>query len=445
MALCIVCRCKEGDIVCEDDRSGMAKMIAALPGRVERLSSMIVPGQGADGPRVATSRTDAPLPVRTAALSLLAGGNDQVSGMLHPLVRRWQARRMALVSRVVLVGGVATIVEEEKEIDDWQRELVRGPDGRVIEVPDDDQIGTLPPREWLDTQVRHWRLKLGDHVPVRTPGAIAHRSPGSDGLLGAVTMWPSRPHGNEKTGRAARRAALELMPMLSSQPGREVYSVLYAVEWYRQRQVSARLGLYTDVPQADRPDDPLMEEIEARYGQPPRSMAMAWDVKYLLAHLDDVCDRGEELAVDTFAAELQALTAEIMRVLGEDVENQWLGRCPAFLLDEESGVKYPCGAGLWQQVEWAQAPCPRCHTTWDTRGPAGRTLAREIRKVWPVDRRRRYNAEQMAATMPPRCPTCAKRVLIEWREVTGTGERQRWWQPKASRCESGCTSAGRVL
>ena len=442
MTVCIVCRHQEGDIVCKDDRSGLAKMIAALPGRVERLSLMLMPGQGSSEPRVSTSRTAASIP---SALSLLAGGNDQVSGMLHPLVRRWQTLRKATVSRVVFAGGVATIVEEETELVEWHRELVRDPAGRIVEVPDDDQIGMLPPREWLDTQVRFWRLKLGDHVPSRTPGAIAHRSYDQDGRS-VVTMWPaSLPHGNAKT---ARVTALQVASMLSTAYGRQVYSLLHAVEWYWQRQVNARLGLYPEVSPVDRPIDPLQEDIEARFGEPPRSLAMAWDVKYLLTHLDVACDRGDELGIDAFAAELQALTAEIQRVLGDEQKQIWIGRCPAFLTDVDSEVRYPCGAGLWQEDGWAQVKCPHCHTTWDTRGPAGRSMAREIHKVWPIDRRRRYSAEDMAAAMPPRCPTCAQRVIIEWREVTGTDdvrERRRWWQPRTSRCESGCANAGRAL
>jgi hypothetical protein len=79
------------------------------------------------------------------------------------------------------------------------------------------------------------------------------------------------------------------------------------------------------------------------------------------------------------------------------------------------------------------------------RGPAGRTLAREIARVWPVDRRKRYNAEDMAAIVPPRCPDCDKRVIIVWREVTGAGESRRWWQARSSRCEDGCANAGRAL
>ena len=160
------------------------------------------------------------------------------------------------------------------------------------------------------------------------------------------------------------------------------------------------------------------------------------------------CDRGDELGIDTFHAELQAVTAEIQRVLREDRVPTWIGRCPSFIADPDSGVKHPCGAGLWQEAGWAQVTCPRCHSTHDTRGPAGRTLSRQIRTVWPVDRRRRYSADDMAATVPPRCPDCGDRVIIEWREVTGTDdarERRRWWQPKASRCEAGCRNAGRVL
>jgi hypothetical protein len=442
MTTCIVCRRDADDVVCEDDRAAIAQMLTKLPARYERLAGRLVPGQGAEGPKSSTPKIGAPSPVRDAALSLLAGGNESVSGMLHPLVRRWKTTSRKMVSRVKLVDGVATIVSREEEITDYHREFVVQHDpasgrrcrcGKVhdtgwkpVEIPDDDQVGTLPPREWLDTQVRHWRLKLGDHVPPRTI---------------------YRPHGNAKTARAARVAAVDALNLVSSPRGREVWSYLHAVEWMRQREINARLGLVHELPPALRPLDPLQDEIEARFGEPPRSLAMAWDVKYLLAHLDTACDRGEELGLDVFAAELQALTAEILRVLGEEVRQQWIGRCPAVLQDPEdrSARKSTCGAGLWQEIGWAQVTCPRCHTTWDTCGSAGRTLAREIRKRWPVDRRRRYNAEELAALVPPRCPGCRERVIIEWREVTGSGEKRRWWQARSSRCENRCEEAGRVL
>lgn len=464
MALCIVCRQREGDIVCEQDRAGIAKRLAQLPGRYGRLELQLMPVQAlGDGQPRSPGKKEPPLPVRAAALSLLAGGNEQVSGMLHPLVRRWTTRRTVMVSRVAVVDGVGTIVEEQQQITDYHRELVVEHDpasgkrcrcGRVhdtgwkpLEIPDDDQIGVLPPREWLDTTVRYWRAKLGDHVPSRTPGAIAHR--GVDALgrpSGPVTVWPaelSRPHGNAKTARAGRLVAAAMFNLLSTQGGREVWSYLHATDWLRQQHLNRSLGLQNVVDV----DDPLQEDIESRFGEPPRSLALAWDVKYLLTHLDAACDRGDELGIDTFAAELQALNAEILRALGEEPRQIWIGRCPARIADPAApqGPKKPCGAGLWQEPEWAQVPCSRCHTTWDTRGPAGRTLAREIRKLWPVDRRRRYTAEDRAALVPPYCPSCKCRVIIEWREVTGVGERQRWWQPRSSRCEMGCANAGRVL
>ena len=273
MTVCIVCRREEGDIVCQNDRSVMARMIAALPGRYERLSMMLVPGQGGDEPRVSSTPTKAKLPARAAALSLLAGGNEQVSGMLHPQIRRWKTQRTAIVSRVAVVDGVATIVSKSQEITEYHREYVVEHDppsgrrcrcGRVhdtgwkpVQIPDDDQIGTLPPREWLDTQVRHWRVRLGDHVPPRTI---------------------FRPRGRTTTPATGRLTGAQLAAMFRSQAGGKVYAALHAVEWFRQQQVNARLGLYREVPASQRTLDPLQDEIEARFGEPPRSLAMSWDV-----------------------------------------------------------------------------------------------------------------------------------------------------------------------
>lgn len=448
MTLCIVCRANEDGPVCEDDRTWMAKTIAKLPSLIDRLGLMLLPGQGEEGPKVTTSKKDPPLPARTGALSLLAGGNDLVNPMLHPMIRRWTTTTSKLVSRVVVVDGVATIVEREEQITDYHRELVRDEQGNVMQIPDDDQIGTLPPREWLDVWVRKLRLGLGDHVPPRTPGAIAHRDPG-----GPVTMWPAAlpaPAVPRPTLLDARLTAAQMHNVLRTQSGREVWAYLHAAEWMRQQQINRRLGLVDFTDPEHRPADPLEEEIEARFGEPPRSLAISWDVKYLLAHLDAACDLGDELRMDEFAAELQALHAEILRVLNLEVKLLWVGRCPAFIADpgDPQARKRPCGAGLWQQAGWAQVPCPRCHSVWDTRGPAGRTLNREIRKLWPVDRRRRYSAEELAALIPPRCPTCKERVMIEWREVTGTEDlraRRRWWQPRSSRCENSCEKARRIM
>lgn len=446
MTLCIVCRSTEGSIVCDHDRRELAKMLAALPGRHDRLSLMLVPGQSLPGPRVSMSRTGSPSPLRVGPLSLMADGADQVSGMLHPLIRRWQSRRTALVRRVAVVDGVATVVEEETELAEWHREevvehdgvttgrrcrcgIVHGPGQTPMRVPDDDQIGTLPPREWLDTQVRFWRKTFGHHVPNRTirrPQA----APVEPDRISALTAEQARMLMTTATGRAAYAY---------------LYVTTHAFLQRRHRHINARMGLGPELPRPDRPEDPLQAEIEARFGPPPRAIAMEWDVKYLLNHLDAACERGDDFSIDTFAAELQALTAEIVRALGDVQDRQWRGRCPALLIDAESGTKSVCGAGLWQEPGWAQIPCPRCHSAWDTHGPAGRTLAREIHKRWPVDRRRRYNADDMAAVRLPKCPSCAKPVIIDWREVTGTGESRRWWHPRFSRCESGCAAAGRIL
>jgi hypothetical protein len=469
MTLCIVCRNNNDGPVCEDDRTNMARLLARLPSRIEQVSMMVWPGQGGDdGPKVASAKKEPPLPLRAGAVSLLAGGSEAVTGMLHPLIRRWTTTSRKRVSRVVVVDGIAQIVEREEEITDYHREFVMQHDpasgrrcrcGRVhgsgwrpVEIPDDDQVGTLPPREWLDLQVRNWRRVLGDHVPQRTLGVITHRPQG-----GPVTAWPARwPQQSpvpQPTVKAARLSAQQTLALMSVPGGREVWSIVHAAAWLRQQQVNSRMGLVDQRDVEDRPLDPLQEDIESRFGEPPRSMAIAWDIKYLLGHLDAACDLGEEVGIAEFAAELEALDAEISRVLNVEDKKLWVGRCPAFLDDldaagQPTGRKKPCGAGLWQKSGWAQVPCPRCHSVWDTRGPAGRTLNREIRKIWPVDRRRRYSSEDLAALIPPRCPECRERVIIEWREVTGTEdlrERRRWWVPRSSRCDNGCEKARRIL
>jgi hypothetical protein len=178
---------------------------------------------------------------------------------------------------------------------------------------------------------------------------------------------------------------------------------------------------------------------------------MQWDIDYLRTWLPKALAEGA-LDAATFAAQLHTMHAEIDRLLGETPDREWIGRCPAFVHDvgadgEPTGRKKPCGGALWQDNNAfaAQVRCPRCGSTWETRGNAGAGTAREIRKVWPVDRRRRYNAAEIDRLVVPRCPTCTERVKIGWREVTGTRDRHRTWQPTSASCAKGCDEARRTV
>lgn len=282
--------------------------------------------------------------------------------------------------------------------------------GPGCEVSDPDQIGLPPPREWLDIKVRRWRAHFGHHVPART-------------MLGEL-----RPY---------MPATWRLL--LRFEHGPEAIAMLSAA--HAASGAAARLayrGLLT--PHPGQPEAPLL----------PRSVR--WDVEYLRTWLGKACAE-DALDIAGFAAELHALHAEIGWVLNDTPELTWLGRCPAFVDERDhdgqpTGRKRPCGGELWQEngaFISAQVRCPRCHITWDTRGHAGAGTAREIRRVWPIDRRRRYTADDIDRLRVPACRGCGRRVTIDWRDVTGTRDKQRTWQPVSVACPAGCDEARRLL
>lgn len=410
--LCVVCHAQQGP-VCPADQEAIDRQLVDLPRRLAAVAGQLMPKPAESGERVAISthiHTKPPLDVN--ALSLLGPGTSEVTVRLHPLIRHWSAKRKVLVTTHV-VGHAR---EVQVEVTDWFHEAVIGADGRPVLVPaDDDQIGTVPPREWLDQQVRLWRTHFGHHVPARTmfPRQRAYLPPAYLTLL-------------RTTGGARAVAWLAAVHAASGSNARLAYR-----------------GLLGDV-------DPVLDDIERR-GRPPSGQAMLWDIDYLRTWLDKACSE-DALDIAAFAAQLRGLHAEISRVLGEVPDQTWVGRCPAFIAElgddgEPTGKKKPCGGGLNQDntAFSAQVQCPRCRMVWGTRGNDGVGTAREIRRVWPIDRRRRYTAAEIDRLTLPFCPGCSFRVKVEWREVTGTRDQKRSWQPADVTCASGCGEARRVM
>lgn len=431
---CVVCHAKPGP-VCDDDLAALIKMLKALPRRLSQLTTALLPGQHEGGERVTTSsKVTAPLPARLDALSLVGPGTSEITVRLNPLVRHWSTRRTVQVTTHV-AGRVAI---RDVDVVEWFHEQVLGPDGKPVLVPEDDQVGIVPPREWLDAQVRRWRVHFGHKVPPRT----MQRQPLSRTHLSGFHTTLLRIAGGDR-----------VLAFLAA-----------AAKVGADYQRAAHFGLLGYQEPAERSLDPLLDDIERRFGEAPRELAVGWDVQYLATWLPQACDAADELDIADFAAQLRALHAEIGRALGETPDQQWIGRCPAFIAeveplqrDEDGNVvmqetaeevrRRPCGAGLWQDNNAfsAQVQCPRCATLHDTRGPGAVRTAREIRRVWPVDRRRRYNADDIDRLVVPKCAGCASRVRVAWKEVTGTRDKQRWWSPTSTSCDNGCVEAGRLM
>jgi hypothetical protein len=412
--LCVVCHAEPGPL-CTDDLRTVDRQLAALPDLLLQVAGALTPGRAPAGERVATgARVHAQLPAREAALSLVGPGAD-VPAVLHPLMRHWAVKRKVRVTAHI-VGLARTVTVE---VTDWFHELVVDDHGQPVMVPDDnhDQVGVCPPREWLDQKVRRWRAHFGHHVPARTMLRTGAYIPAGWRVLLTLPGGPATIGFIAATHRAD--SALERMA-------------------YR--------GLLNT-----RHPDPAVDAIERRAGLGEAPRSMRWDVDYLRTWLAKAA--GEDgLDIGGFTAELAALHAELGRVLGNTPDQEWIGRCPAFLTEydddaEPTGRKKPCGGALWQDntAFTAQVQCPRCRMTWETRGHAGAGTAREIRRVWPVDRRRRYTAREIDRIAMPKCPGCGKQVTVDWREVTGSRDKQRTWQPAAARCPAGCDEARRVV
>lgn len=401
--VCVVCHRGPGK-VCPACLNSMDHQLSELPRRYATISGALAPRQTGPAERGA-ARVHAGLPLNENALSLLAPGG--LPPILHPKIRHWQTRRKVEVTTYAPGRPPRTVTIV---LTDWFSEPVTGTDGQPVMDVDDDQVGVIPPREWLDQHVRQIRTHLGHHVPARTT------------IRATRTYVPAVYRTLLQHARGP--AVIAWLATTSHATG--------ALE-----RLAYRGLLSTPADTATR--------IERR-GEPPRSIQ--WDVAYLRTWLEKACT---EDAIDpaAFAAQLRALHAEITRVLGDTPDQTWVGRCPAFIatLDDTgqpTGRRKPCGAGLWQDNSAyvsAQVQCPRCSSTWDTRGHAGAGTAREIRRVWPIDRRRRYTADEVGRLRTPTCTSCGKRLTIRWRDVTGTRDKQRTWQPTGAVCDQGCDDA----
>jgi hypothetical protein len=400
---CLVCLRRKPDrgLACTPCRDRMSDQLTDLPRKVRDLRVQVVPSPAGLRPRVQQSRTAAPIPVRLDALSLTGPGSGELSDAvaMHPMIRRWPTQRTVTVTDR---AGRTT----EETITVWETRYAVDVAGQPVWLDDGDQHGIIPPADWLDLWVGRWRKRLGHHQPL----------PRRD------TETP--PREQQPAATPSRNRTRELLGLADGYGGRRF-----------------RAGHGRDEPA----EDPTALEWQLRYPTPSTGTVNV-HVGYLLTWLDHACDDNPRIG--EFGSELRALSAELSRVLGEQPDQQWLGCCPNTLTDRTATPpqSVPCGAGLWQDPHASVVTCPRCRAAWGPRKADMFTLAAEIRRVWPIDRRRRYADSERRELdgrptdqAPVRCPGCGRPATIKWSDVTATTDRERWWRPDRATCPAGCT------
>jgi hypothetical protein len=403
--LCVVCRRREPDdgYICSADRRHIVDMLTDLPRKVSRLHLRLAPSSVGATEHVATSRAASPIPARLDALTLIGPGNVAVTTL-----GRTRTTRTAVVTRAV----GTRLVREVRRVVEWRYSTA------PAAPANDDQVGPIPPAEWADSWVRDWRRQLGHHVPSRTrPVQPADRHAERAAFVRSMVAGASNP--------ATSAAVAAIAAVFRAGRQANIDTLLGRVDGYG--------GL---APTAERQADPVGEEWRIRFGDMAHPTMLQADVDYLLTWLDEACRR--DLGVADFAVELRALSNDLTHVLGEGADQQWLGRCPSFVAEASDAATRPCGAGLWQDPHASQVQCPRCHSVWGPKRFELLLLASEIRRVWPVDRRRRYNADDIDALRVPHCQVCGSTRRVWWREVTATTEARRWWRPDRITCPAGC-------
>lgn len=432
-------------------RTRIRTQLAGLPRKLAALTLALVPGAAPAGDRVSVTRVGSPTGARLDVLSLTGPGSTHISdeayaGMLRPKVRRWREIEHAKVRAVVVVDPAdpidpehpdwprrrfprARTVEVCRDVVTWHAEIEVDDRGEPYTVVADDQVGSLPPAEWADSWAGMWQ-QISGHPPVRA-------------------------HGGAKTVAAAR---LNLSWLTQFEAGRTAVAALGALHrTYRQHAADVTAGRADGLNGRRRYDgDPLLTDWTVRFGAAVKVPAAA-PVRYLLTWLDHACDDpNDRFALADLAGELRIVTAELARVLGEQDDKVWVGRCPAAVTNLTTGETRRCGGHLWQDPYvgtvyvdgrpiGVRIQCPRCRTSWGPQRYELLVLAQEIRTAWPVDRTRRYTAAEIGQLIVPACPTCGTLVNVGWRDVTSTRDTTAWWRPVTAGCPNGCPDAQKVI
>lgn len=440
---------------CAEHLDESRALVDGITRMTRELGYHLAPGAGPAGEKVSTSRTGSPTPARLDVLSLIGPGVSEIR--IDPRSLAVQVRRWSTVTtyEVAVVRNGKTITER-RELRDYHAEIVTDGAGAPVRRLLSDQVGAIPPAEWLDTWVRRFRIAL-QHPPRPLPaGAWVDYGEAEQAkrlARGALTEWVRINQGRPTMMRAVaaflgiRQAYMETAAALRAEVTANVLGMRPDGPGARARAEDALAGRRPPVVAYDT----ATAEWILRYGAARTAAAVEVDAGYLTRWLPMVIavnDDADTLGLADFAAELRHLHRELECVLGLTRDDQWVGRCPARLVDPRTGDETGkvCGAGIWHDAH-RDGPirCPRCHTRWPVK--EWLALAARIRYAWPIDVRRRYTlgdreAAERVVERLPKCRGCESTMSVRWVPEWRRGDRARMWRPAGYFCPTGCLAGG---
>jgi len=455
---------------CGDHLAETRTLIAGVARMTRELGYHLMPGAGPAGEKVTTSRTGSPTPARLDVLSLIGPGVTEIRTDPRSLavqVRRWST----VTTYDVTVWRDGKQVTERRELRDYHAEILSDGAGRPVTRLISDQVGAVPPAEWLDAWVRRFRIAL-QHPPRPLPAGarLIGRPPVLDAEGNPPAGWVDYGEA-EQAKRLALAAMREWVRICRGAPTKlgavaEFLGIRQTVKYLRDEVGATVLGLRAYGPEhvarvetalaGARPPvvahDTATAEWILRYGAARTAAAVEVDAGYLTRWLPMVVainDDGDPLELADFAAELRHLHRELECVLGLTRDDQWVGRCPARLVDVHTGDETGkiCGAGIWHDAHRDGAPirCPRCHSSWKPK--EWLSLAARIRHDWPIDVRRRYTAgdrkfAESVVERLPRCRGCEATMAVRWVREYRRGDRVALYRPAGYECPNACLSGG---
>lgn len=428
--------------LCRHHLPELTDLVTGVAQMTRQLTYHLMPGSALPGEKVSTTRVGSPTPARLDVLTLIGPGGRDVrrdARLLVPQVRRWST----VSTYDVTVIRDNKPVTERRKLRHWHSELVMDDNGRPLRVLADDQVGAIPPAEWADEWVRRWRLAL-QHNRTTLAGRWVDYSEAEQ------AKRLTRAGIGESVRLAAGRPSL-MRAVAAYLDARAAYFAVAAEAHHTARNAVLGLGQATVATDARRRPDAVVAELQLRYGVCHTAATVEVDAHYLTTWLPLVAeldDPDDTLGIGPFTTELRALHKELEYALGYTRDEQWLGRCPAKLVDDRGDpTGRVCGAGLWHDAHQphVRIQCPRCHSSWPEQDWLA--LAARIRHAWPVDTRRRYTAgdrkvaERNLERLPV-CKGCERTMSVVWKPAPVRGDREPMWRPVRLACPAGCLAGG---